>query len=145
MGKTENSGSVRQYHADLAQQQFLLVGHDQKLESAAQTVAITHHRSQLHNVRRERNGKLHGNNFAGLQRTAESRSDAVVAELIGSAPAGGGQAVAKHRHLNAHVKTITGEPPQLRLSFACRWFGWLNPASPFQFSLSKLGLRFDCA
>ena len=56
---------------------LLLIGHDQKLESTAQAVAVTHHRSHLHDVRRERDGKLQGNHFAGLQLPAESRSDAV--------------------------------------------------------------------
>jgi hypothetical protein len=45
--KQIGSGSVRQHHADLAQYQFLLVGHDRILESAAQAFAITAQRLAL--------------------------------------------------------------------------------------------------
>src|SRR5882762_4908745 len=109
--KQKSSGGVRQYYADLVQHKLLLVGHNQKFESAAQAFAITHHGSQLHDVRRERNGKFQGNNFAGLQLTAEGRADAVLAEGTGSAPACSRQALAKYRHLNAHVETMTRETP----------------------------------
>src|SRR5271169_5334311 len=75
--RRKRSAGVRQHNADLAQQKPLLVGHDQKLESAAQTVAITHHGSNLDDMRRERDGELQGNNFADLQLAAEGRPDAV--------------------------------------------------------------------
>jgi hypothetical protein len=130
--KQKSSGSVRQYYADLAQYQPLLTGHDQKLESTAQAFAIAHHGAQLHNVRRERDGKLQGNNFAGLQLTAESRSDAVLAEDTGSAPAYGREAFAKYRHLNAHIKAITGETPLV--SLGCR----LRVIAQSRFSVSDL-------
>jgi hypothetical protein len=135
--KQKGSGSVRQHHADLMQYQLLLVGHDQKLESAAQAFAITHHGSQFHDVRRERDGKLQGNNFAGLQLTAEGRADAVQAEFAGSAPACGRQAFAKHRQLNAHVKTITGETPQPAVSSGCRWC----VVAQSRFSISDLAFK----
>ena len=121
--KQKGSGGVRQQYADLAQRQLLLVGHDQKFESAPQAFAITHQGSYLHDVRRDRDGKLEGNNFASLQLTAEGRPDAVVAEFVGSSPVCGRQAFAKHRHLNACVKTITGETPQPPRGFRCRLCG----------------------
>ena len=117
----KGSGGVRQHDADLVQHQLLLAGHDQKLESAVQAFAIAHRGSHLHDMRRDRDGKLQGNNFAGLQLTAEGRADAVLAELAASAPASGRPAFAKHRHLNAHVETITGETPEPLLSFGGRW------------------------
>jgi hypothetical protein len=69
-------------------------------------------------VRRERNGKLEGNNFTGLQLTAEGSPDAVLAEGAGSAPACSRQAIAEYRHLNARVKTMTRETPVV--TFGCR-------------------------
>ena len=116
----KDSGGVRQHDADLVQHQLLLAGHDQKLESAVQAVAITHCGSHLHDVRRDWDGKLQGNNFADLQLTAESRPDAILAEFAGSAPASGRLAFAKHRHLNAYVETIAGETPDPPLSFGGR-------------------------
>jgi hypothetical protein len=83
---------VRQHHADLVQGQFLLFGQNEKFESAAQSVAIAHHGSQLDDVGLERDGKLEGNDLAGLQFTAEGRANAVLAEFVGSAPAGRGYA-----------------------------------------------------
>jgi hypothetical protein len=135
--KQKGSGSVRQYYADLAQYQFLLVGYDQELESAAQAVAVAHHGSHLDEMRRKRNGKLYGNNFARLQLTAESRPDAILAKFVGSAPACGRQAFAKHRHLNAHVKTMTRETPQPPLSFSYR----LCVVAQSSFSISDLSFQ----
>jgi hypothetical protein len=134
----KGSGGVRQHYADLTQHQLLLVGHNQKLESAAQASAITHHGAHLHDVRRERDGKLQGNNFAGLHLTAECRPDAVLAEFAGSAPACGRQAFAKHRHLNARVKRITEEaPPPVPVSFRFR----LCVVAQSSFSISDLRFR----
>ena len=133
----KDSGGVRQHHADLVQHPPLLAGHDQKLESAVQAVAITHHGSHLHNVRRDGDGKLEGNNFAGLQLTAEGRPDAVLAEFAGSAPARGRQTFAKYRHLNARVETITGGTPHPPLSFGCRFC----VAAQSSFSTSDLSLK----
>ncbi len=116
----KGSGGVRQNDADLAQHQLLLAGHDQKLESAVQAVAITHRGSQLHDVRRDWDGKLQGNHFADLQLTAKGRPNAVLAEFAGSAPASGRPAFAKHRHLNPRVETIAGETPYPPLSFGGR-------------------------
>src|SRR5208282_4020065 len=121
LGKGKScSGNVFQYKADLAQYFPVLAAHDQQLESAAQAVAITHRGSHLQDVRRERDGKLQGNNFAGLQLTAEGRPEAVLAEFTGSAPICGRPAFAKYRDLNAHVKTMTGETPQRLMSFGGR-------------------------
>ena len=120
MGKQNRSGSVCQDYADLMQGQLLLLAHYQKLEAAAQAVAITHHSSQLDEVRRERYGELQGDNFAGLQRAAQSCSDAILAELVGAAPAGGDEAFAKHRYLNARVETIAAETPRPLLRFGGR-------------------------
>jgi hypothetical protein len=97
----------------------VLVGENQKLESAAQAVAITRHGAQLHEVRRKWDGKLQGNNFAGLYLAAEGGPDAILAEFVGSAPAGAGLAFPEDRYLNAHVKTITGETPQAPLCLCC--------------------------
>ena len=76
--KPKGLGGVRQHYAHLVECQLLLVGHNQKFESAAQAFAITHHGSQLHDVRRERDVKLQGNNFAGLELTAYGRPNAVL-------------------------------------------------------------------
>ena len=119
--RQKDSGGVRQNDADLVQHQFLLAGHDQKLEAAVQSFAITHRGSHLHDVRRAGDGKLQGNNFADPQRGAKSRPDAVLAEFAGSAPTSGHPAFAKHRHLDARVEAITGETPQLPVSFGGRW------------------------
>src|SRR5208337_5489800 len=67
----------------------------------------------------------------------EGRPDAVLAELAGSAPARGGQAFAKHRHVNARVKTITGGTPHPPLSFGCR----LCLAAQTSFSISDFPLK----
>src|SRR5208337_1149772 len=124
------SVGVGQHNTGFAQQQPLLFGDDQKLESAAQTVAITHHGSHLDDVRRDGNGKLQGNNFANLQLAAEGRAAAIHTELAGSAPVAGRLAFTKHRHLNARIETTPGETPQPAVSFGCRLFVLV------QFSLS---------
>jgi hypothetical protein len=134
--KQKSSGGVRQHYTDLVQHQLLLAGHNQKFESAAQAFAITHHSSQLHDVRRERDGKLQGNNFAGSQLAAEGSPDAVLAEGTGSAPAGGREAFAKYGHLNARVETIAGETSLA--SFGCR----LCVVAQSRFSISVFGSRF---
>jgi hypothetical protein len=132
----KGSGGIGQHYADLVHNLLLIVGHDQKFESATQALVIAHHRAQLHDVRGERNRKLHRNDLAGLQLTAEGCTDAVLAEFVGSAPACGRQAFAKHRHLDAHVKTITGEAPASPLSVGG---GSLGVA---QSSISISGLPF---
>src|SRR5208283_4618502 len=121
LGGPTLGGGVRQDNANLTQQQPLLLGHNQKLESAAQTFAVTRHSSQLHLVRRERDGKLHGNNFAGLKLAAEGRPDAIQTEFAGSAPARDRLALAEHRHPNAHIKAIARESPHLPWRLGCRW------------------------
>src|ERR1700688_3138878 len=133
--KQKSSGGVRQHYTDLVQHQLLLAGHNQKFESAAQAFAITHHSSQLHDVRWERDGKLQGNNFAGSQLAAEGSPDAVLAEGTGSAPACGREAFAKYGHLNAHIKAMTGETPLV--SFGCR----LCVVAQSRFSISDFGSR----
>lgn len=104
-------GRVRQYYAELVHDLPLLFGHDQKLESAAQAVTITHHGAELHGIGFERDGKLQGNNFAGLHLAAEGCADAIEAEFVGPAPVFDGQALAEYRHLDPGVKTIAGKPP----------------------------------
>ena len=114
-----------------------LLGHDQELESAAQAVVITHDGSHLDDVRGERDGKLQGNNFADPQLAAEGRADAVQTEFAGSAPEVGGNAFAKHRHLDARVEATTGETPLHRLSFGGAWF----VVAQSRFSVSDIPLK----
>ncbi len=64
------SGIIRQHHTDLVQGEFLLVGENEKFESAAQSVAIAHDGSQLDDEGLERDGKLQGDHLARLQFTA---------------------------------------------------------------------------
>ena len=114
------SGDIGQDYAKLVDGLPLLVGDDQKFESAAQAVAVTDNGSQLQEVRSEWDRKLQGNDLAVLQLAAEGRPDAVEAEFAGSAPVYGRLAFAKHRHFNARVKTIAGEAPQPALKFGGR-------------------------
>jgi len=78
------------------QGQSLLVAPDQALESVTQPIGVPNHGSNLDQVRRHREGKFQSDNFTRLQLTAQGRSDAVLAELAGSAPVLGGYALAKN-------------------------------------------------
>ena len=111
--KANGSRGVCQGHADLAQQQPLILAYDQEFETATQAVAITDHSPHLQDARREWNRELEGNNFTGAQFAAKGGADAVFAELVGPAPASSRQAIAKDRHLNARIKTMAGEAPLL--------------------------------
>jgi hypothetical protein len=119
-GKKSASGSVRQQHADLPQSELLLVRHDQKLHPAAQPIAIPHHASHLHRVRRSRNRKLQRYHFARLHRPAQRRPQPILRQFIGSPPQGDRNPVAKYRRLNPRVKTIPGKAPRrpLRLAYS---------------------------
>src|SRR5580700_323131 len=107
----------RQDDAELAKSGSLLVGHDQKFESAAQAVTIADDGPQLDDIRSERNGQVEGNDFASLQLSAEGGSDAVLADFIGATPAGSSPAVAEHGDLNPRVETITRETPHVAFVF----------------------------
>src|ERR1700689_1108777 len=86
--KKKGSGGGRQDDAELAKSGSLLVGHDQKFESAAQAVTVADDGAQLDDIGSKREGKLERNNFTGLQLSAEGCSDAVLADFIGAAPVG---------------------------------------------------------
>jgi hypothetical protein len=119
-GKKNASGSVRQQHADLPQSELLLVRHDQKLHPAAQPIAVPHHPSHLHRVRRRRNRKLQGQDFTRLHRPAQRRPQPILRQFIGSPPQADRNPVAKYRRLNPRVKTIPGKAPRrpLRLGYS---------------------------
>ena len=102
---------------------LLLLGYDEEFESAAQAVAIADDGAEFHELRRKGDGELQRYDFAGVQLAAEGCADAVLADFVGSAPAGGGCTVAKHRDLDARVKAITGEAAQSPLRFGRRLSG----------------------
>ena len=90
------SRSVGQDHAKLVQGGLLFFCEYEKFESTAQAIAVTHHRSNSQIMRFDREGKFEGDDFVILKTTAQSRTQAILAEFTGPPPAGDGMSVAKH-------------------------------------------------
>jgi hypothetical protein len=103
---------VGQDYAELAEDQALLFGDDEELESAAETFAIADDGAQFGDVGRDGNGKLEGDDFSGLHLAAKGRSDAVEAEFAGASPISDGMAFAEDRDLDADIKTVSGVATQ---------------------------------
>lgn len=102
---------ARQHFADPGEGLPLVFGHDQKFESAMQSMAITHNCSDLDHVRRYWNRKLHGDDFPGRQFASQCRPNSVLAEFTGATPQRNGVAIAEGRDLNVHVHTVPRETP----------------------------------
>src|SRR5208283_4035118 len=98
-----------------------------------------HHGPQLDDVGLKGYGKFQRNDFAGVQLTAEGGPDAILAEFIGSAPAGRRQPVTKHRSLYAHVEAITGETAKTPARFGRSFRGGVQP--PLRISMLPLSLN----
>jgi hypothetical protein len=91
---------------------FLFVGEYEKLESAAQAVAVAHHGAQLQATWFDRNGEFQGDNLVVLKTTAKGSSEAILAEFAGVSPAGDRPSFAKHGEVNARIKTVACVTPQ---------------------------------
>jgi hypothetical protein len=117
----KSSGSVGQHDAKLAQNQPLIVGHDQEFESAAEAFVIADDGAQPDDVGREGDGEIQGNDLARLQLTAECGADAVLSKFVGAAPENRGAAFTKDGRLDAGIEAIASKAPQtaLRLGFGC--------------------------
>ena len=90
----------------MAQDQPLIVGHNQELEAAAEPFVIADDGSHLDDVRREGDGEIEGNDLTRLQLAAECGADAVLAKFVSAAPEDRGQALAKDGSLDTGVEAI---------------------------------------
>jgi len=96
----------------LAEDEALLFGDHEELESAAEAVAITDHGSKLGNVGRDGHREFERYDFSGHHATAQGRADAVEPQFAGPAPIGAGEAIAKDGDLNPDVEAVPGKAPQ---------------------------------